>query len=254
MKKLKVILAAVFCVATLAALRYLPIQKESSDLSKYLVSASSNAGNQVDKSALLSGFVTAYNEGYYKRHSIVNLQQTAEGLEEDFVGPVSNNVKDTYFHDKWLWMSTNSGYKGTTVENPTSHFKYVDGEEVTDYNISASQNVSFYTLKSFIDTFDASKWSYANGTWVTGDDNNLTMGLGFLAPCFKNTTKDPVKLDRITVTIESDGSLTFSLYAESTHSFVVSEDLCIATTTVTAMSSDAISAAIKAVLQTTPAQ
>lgn len=250
MKKLKIILAAIFCVATLATLRYLPIQKENSDLSKYLVSASSDAGNQVDKSALLSGFETAYNGGYYKRHSHVKLKLEATGLEADFVGSVENNVKDTYFHGAWLWMSTNSGYEGTTVENPTSHFKYVDGEKVTDYTIAPSQNVSFYTLKSFIDGFDASKWSLVDTTWVTTEANNLKMGLGFLAPCFKNTTKNPVALGKITVTIENDGSLTFSLYAENKHAFVESEDLCIAITKVTAMSSDDI----KDALPTTQAQ
>lgn len=244
MKKFKVILAAIFCFATLAALHFLPMQKEHTNL--FALEASASTETQVATTVLLDGFKTAYNGGYYNRHSNVKLKQTAEGLEEDFVGPVSNNEKNTYFYNNWLWMDTNSGYEGTTVENPTSHFKYVDGQKVTDYTIDASQNVSFYTLKSFIDGFDAADWTYNNGTWVTMDADNLTMGLGFLAPCFKNTSSTPVKLGRISVTIESNGSLTFSLYAASTHTFVV-EDLCIATTTVTAMSADAIKAVLPTV-------
>lgn len=241
MKKFKVILAAVFCFATLATLRYLPMQKKHTNI---FASASTTEQTQtVSADTLKTAFTTAYNEGHYKRESDVKLVKTANGLEEDFVGPIVTQ-KVTYFSDNWLYMSTNSGYEGDTVERPTSHFKYVNGEKVTDYTIAESQNVSFYTLKSFIDGFNASDWAYDNGTWITTDAENLTMGLGFLAPCFKNTSDTPVALGKVTVTVESNGALTFSLYAANAHTFVTEGNLCIATTTVSAMSAADILAAL----------
>lgn len=240
MKKFKVILAAVFCFATLATLRYLPMQKKHTNI---FASASTTEQTQtVSADTLKTAFTTAYNEGHYKRESDVRLVETV-GLEDDFVGPIVKQ-KVTYFSDNWLYMDTNSGYEGDTVERPTSHFKYVNGEKVTDYTIAESQNVSFYTLKSFIDGFNAGDWAYDNGTWITTDAENLTMGLGFLAPCFKNTSTNSVELGKVTVTVDN-GVLTFTLYAANSESaFVSDNDLRIAETKVSAMSAEDILAAL----------
>lgn len=239
MKKIHLIISLILCLAIA--------------LSLVAVVISANAGGDQPETAspteLINAMEAAYNSGYYKRSNEIFLKECDE-VGSMFVGSIVLN-KDTYFHSTWLWMDTNSGYAGAEVgiETPTSHFKYVGGEQKTDYTISAAQNVSFYTLKSFIDGFNAEDWTKEGGAWVSKTEANKEMALGFIASCFKNDGEDAIELDRVAVTIEGE-SLIFTLYAKAESDLLTNGflPLAIAKATVTPMNSTDIDAAIAAEL------
>ena len=163
-------------------------------------------------------FKAYYNGGVYTRSSEIYLNESNAELQNAFHGPVITD-KVTWFNGTELVMNTNSGYGSTgNIENPGWHFKIVNGERVTDYNISSNAGVHFYTLYFFSTSEKCAddKWTQEDGVWFTSDAAIIEAALGFAAPCFTNKTADGdeyLTLSKVSVHKQGD-AIVFQLYAE----------------------------------------
>lgn len=163
-------------------------------------------------------FEAYYNDGVYTRISNIYLNEDNAELQNAFHGPVIKN-KVTWFDDTELVMDTNSGYGSDgNIENPEWHFKIVDGERITDYNISSNAGVYFYTMYFFANSEESknANWEQDGDVWFTSDAAIIEAALGFAAPCFTNKTADGdeyLTLSKVSVHKQGD-AIVFQLYAE----------------------------------------
>ena len=162
-------------------------------------------------------FKAYYNDGVYTRSSEIYLNESNAELQNAFHGPVITD-KVTWFNGNELVMNTNSGYGSTgNIENPGWHFKIVNGERITDYNISSNAGVYFYTLYFFANSEESknANWQQDGDVWFTSDAAIIEAALGFAAPCFTNKTangEEYIELTKVAVHNQGD-QLIFRLYA-----------------------------------------
>ena len=147
-------------------------------------------------------FNTFYNDGYYKRDTIINIDTVKAGddLKMYFHNNASDLERTTYFEGDRLWMTNengvNSGY-GTDGTN-MYHFKYENEIEVRGGTVTKNHKdwdnpeedgmEGFYiTLKDIKESIsETQKWTGDGEKYSSTDAELINKYLAFTAPCFLN--------------------------------------------------------------------
>lgn len=172
------------------------------------VNAYLNNNSYADKAvkAILNDY---YNDGVYRKDTIINLTESAKAeVIKMFHASCNHLERITYYNGEEIWMTNtsntiNSGYE--TVNGDMLHFKKIDGQNVYDYCVPNTITTEYYqTLKNLRDT---SGWKVSGTSYINNNEDVIDKFRQFAAPLWLATdeAKDYIVFTSVKIFTSNNG-------------------------------------------------